>query len=198
LDVNRVYYPQSLRWDFGIIPPVLGFVERSFMRIVTTTLCLLVLGCSTTAVKFPEPRGYINDHAGVMKRSDVQKLNAVITELKQKTGAELAFLILQTVKPSDIDSYINELIDRWPVGDAKKNNGVLVVVAIEDRQWAVRTGYGLEGDLPDSKVGQMGQDHLSALFKQQKYSKGVVNFSTAILEVIARKYDVTLTSDTNE
>ena len=142
---------------------------------------------------FPTPKGYITDYVGVMKSSDVQKLNLVISELKQKTGAELAFLILPSVKPLDINTYANELMEKWAVGDKKKGNGMIVVVAIKDRTYAIRTGYGLEGDFPDGKVGQMGRDYFVPLFKQKKYSEGVFNFSAAILTVLAKKYNVTLT-----
>ncbi len=155
------------------------------------TILLAILCCLPQ--EFPEPRGYINDHVGVMQAADVQKLNSVIKELKQKTGAELAVLILPTVKPMGIDSYANTLMGKWSVGSAKDNNGVILVIAIQDKRWAVRTGYGVEGELPDSKVGSMGRDYFTPLFRQGKYSEGVVNFSAAILGILAKKYDVTLT-----
>ncbi|MDP6959486.1 MAG: TPM domain-containing protein, partial [Planctomycetota bacterium] len=126
----------------------------------------------TMGQDFPTPNGYINDHVGVMKSSDVRKLNSVITELKQKTGAELAFLILPSVKPLDINTYANELMEKWAVGDKKKGNGMIVVVAIKDRDYAIRTGYGLEGEFPDGKVGQMGRDYFVPLFQEEKYSEG--------------------------
>lgn len=88
-------------------------------------------------------------------------------------------------------------MDRWKVGDALKNNGVLVVVAIKDRQWAARIGYGLERELSDSFVEQMGHEHLSGPFKLQKYSEGLVNFSAVILGVLSMKYDVRLMGDPN-
>jgi len=147
----------------------------------------------TMGQDFPTPKGYINDHARVMKSSDVRKLNLVIEELHQKTGAVLAFLILPSVKPLDINTYANELMQKWKFGDKKLDNGMIVVVAIKDRDYAIRTGYGLEGDLPDGKVGQMGRDYFVPLFKQKKYSEGVFNFSAAILSVLAQRYNVTLT-----
>ncbi len=156
------------------------------MKILFAVLCCL-------AQDFPEPDGYINDHVGVMESSDVVMLNRVITELKQKTGAELAFLIIPTVKPLSKESYANQLMEKWKVGDAKKSNGVIVVIAIQDKVWAVRTGYGVEGALPDSKVGEMARNYFTPLFRKGKYSEGVVNFCAAILAVLADEYDVTLT-----
>ena len=140
----------------------------------------------TLGQDFPTPKGYINDHANVMKSSDVRKLNSVITELKQKTGAELAFLILPSVKPLDIETYANELMEKWPVGDKKLDNGMIVVVAIKDRNYTIRTGYGLEGDFPDGKVGQMGRDYFVPLFREEQYSEAIFNFSASVLSVLAK------------
>ena len=80
----------------------------------------------------------------------------------------------------------------WGIGSRDKNNGVLIVVATQDRQSRIEVGYGLEGALPDGLTGRLQDDTMLPYFKQGQYDKGIVNGYAATAATVAKEYNVKL------
>ena len=104
-------------------------------------------------IDVPPPGGFVSDFAGVVEPATRQQLELLIQELKQKTGAEIAVVTLRSTQPETIDDYAMAIAERWKPGVAGKDNGVVFLVATDDRKMHILTGYGVEGPLPDGKVG---------------------------------------------
>ncbi|MBI4564152.1 MAG: TPM domain-containing protein, partial [Planctomycetes bacterium] len=142
--------------------------------------------------EFPAPTGYVVDTAGVIQESQRRALESVVRDLDRQTGAQLAVAVVSTVKPMEIRQYALELAERWNVGKRGEDTGVLIVVAIQDREYSIEVGYGLEDVLPDGFVGELGRDYFVPLFQEGRYGEGIVNVSAAIIGRIAGKYGVTI------
>jgi uncharacterized protein len=155
---------------------------------------LFCLNCSVSAqeASLPSPRGYINDFANLIEPGELQKLNSLAVALEQKTTAEIAVVTLKTVEPYDVQDYSVRLFDKWKIGKAGLDNGVLILVAVEDRKGWITTGYGLEGAIPDAEASRIYNKIMVPYFKKEEFSKGILAGSIAIVDLAAREYNISI------
>jgi uncharacterized protein len=128
----------------------------------------------------------VNDYAGVLTPQERETLEARCRELRQKTGAQLAVVTLKSLAGGQIDDFAVKLFERWQVGQKGKDNGVLLLVAIDDRKARIETGYGLEPILPDALAGHILNEQLFPAFRQQKYYDGLLAAVNRIIDVVER------------
>ena len=125
--------------------------------------------------------GDVNDFAGVLSAVERETLEQRCRELRQRTGSQLAVVVLRSLQGGQVDDFAVKLFKQWGIGQKGKNNGVLLLVAIDDRKARIEVGYGLEPILPDALAGRVLQQQLFPAFKQQKYAAGL----TAAVDRIA-------------
>lgn len=125
------------------------------------------------AGEFPAPVGFVNDFAGVLSPSEREALEGICRAVEGETGAELAVVTVRTTGRQSIQMYAVELVEAWGIGKRGRDNGVLVLVAVDDRQAWVEVGYGLEGVLPDGKVGAILDRYLLPAFREGRYGEGL-------------------------
>ncbi len=147
---------------------------------------------SAQELTFPSPRGYINDFASLITPSDEQKLNALAVALDQKTGAELAVVTLKSTKPYEVQDYSVRLFEQWKIGKSGKDNGILLLTAIEDKKVWITTGYGLEGAIPDAEASKVYRNIIAPYFKKGEFSKGISAGAIVLVDLAAREYNVNI------
>jgi len=143
--------------------------------------------------EFPEPKGYVNDFAGVIDLQYKNKLESLIREVKQKTGAELVVVTLKSTGDYDDFSYAVRLFEKWKIGEKDKDNGFLLLNAVDDRKIRMITGYGLEGILPDGLVGEIRDTYIIPYLKSEEYGKAYLNGIAAVASIIAEDKGVKIT-----
>ncbi|MGE5753811.1 MAG: TPM domain-containing protein [Deltaproteobacteria bacterium] len=121
---------------------------------------------------FPPATGYVTDTAGILGEWTA-KTETLCKEIEGQTGAEVAVLTVKTTAPLETQQYAQQVFDRWKIGKKGKDNGVLILVAVADRKLWIATGYGVEGVLPDGKVGEIRDRVLRPLFRQGRYGEGI-------------------------
>lgn len=119
-------------------------------------------------------------------------LNALSLELKQKTGAELAVLTVPTSAPLDAFAYGLKVSDAWQLGSAEKDDGLLLLMAVEQRQLRFFSGYGLEGLLPDGRLGDILDRYAMPNIRAGKVDAGIYSAALAAAQVIATDAGVAL------
>jgi len=170
-----------------------------FIWLIPLAICLcLVSQAVADEVPYPNPRGYVNDFANLLNSSDKRKVEALGYQLQQKTTAQIAVVTLGSTKPLEIEDYAVRLFEKWGIGQKGKDNGVLLLVAVNDRKVRIETGYGLEGALPDAICNQIIQQHIIPYFKQGKFSEGVTISSFAIVQLVAKEYNAELSDIVGE
>lgn len=135
---------------------------------------------------------YVQDYAGVMQAADKQKILSIGQDLDNKTTAQVAVLIVKTLEDMPIEDYALQVLRTWGVGNREKNNGVLIVVATEDRQSRIEVGYGLEGTLPDGLTGRIQDNYMLPYFRKGDYSSGILQGYAATAATIAKAENVQL------
>ncbi|MGQ9734428.1 MAG: TPM domain-containing protein [Candidatus Bipolaricaulia bacterium] len=156
-------------------------------------LLLLLVGPALAIQQVPQPLDYVSDYAEVIDEATEAYLNGLLRELEEKTTAQIAVLTVKTTKPLDIFTYGMEVFDRWGIGKKGKDNGLLFLAAIGDREMHIFTGYGLEGLLPDGKVGEIRDQEILPRFKVEDYAGGVRRGVEAFARIIAQDAGVELT-----
>ncbi len=162
------------------------------MRKICFLSALLFLPFFLYAQDIPRPAGWINDFAGVISSEYKEKLNSLISELEEKTSAEIAVVTINSIAPYDETQYARALFDKWKPGKKGKDNGVLVLLAVKERRWRIETGYGIEGILPDGLCGEIGRNYMVPYFKDGKYSQGLYLGVAKISQIIAKNANIEL------
>lgn len=135
---------------------------------------------------------YVQDYAGVMQAADKQKILSIGQDLDNKTTAQVAVLTVKTLENMPIEDYALQVLRTWGVGNREKNNGVLIVIATEDRQSRIEVGYGLEGTLPDGLTGRIQDNYMLPYFRKGDYSSGILQGYAATAATIAKAENVQL------
>lgn len=145
-------------------------------------------------VTIPErPAGYVTDLAGLVSPAASNTISKFAFELEKKTTAQVAVVTVKTTRPEAIQSYSVMLFDKWKIGQKGKDNGVLILVAVEDREAWITTGYGIEGIIPDATANKIVRDLMIPSFREGKYSEGILNASVAVISLIAKEYGEVIT-----
>jgi uncharacterized protein len=127
---------------------------------------------------------WVIDRPGMLQSGTVQQLNGLIDRLERQTTAEVAVVIIHSLDGQPVEDFAVDLSRRWGIGKQKKNNGLLFLWAVNDRRVKIEVGYGLEGILPDGKVGAILDRHVIPYFKKGDYDQGVLQGMMALAAVI--------------
>lgn len=158
------------------------------------TIVALVLAAVTPAAgaPVPAPQGFVTDRAGVIDAGTTAELTALLEELQQKTGAEIAVLTVDTTAPLDDFSYAMQVAEAWKPGKKGEDTGVLVLVAVKDRKVRILTGYGVEDILPDGLVGEIRDRQMLPEFRAGRMAAGIWKGVAALANRIAASRGVAL------
>jgi uncharacterized protein len=135
--------------------------------------------------EYPSPIGWVSDFAGVFKQEEIDNMNKLITDLEKKTTAELAVVTIKSLNGKTIETYANELFNTWGIGKKEKNNGILLLISIDDRKLRIEVGYGLENVVTDVIASKIINEVIVPYFKQSNYGQGAYEGVKAIAEKIS-------------
>lgn len=138
---------------------------------------------------------YVQDYAGVLADNTKAGINDLGTQLASKTKAQVVVVTVKTLGGATVEEYALALLRQWGIGDKTLNNGVLLLVAVDDRQSRIEVGYGLEGALPDAKTGRIQDEYMLPYFKRADYNQGIFNTYLALTGEVAKEYKQELTTE---
>jgi uncharacterized protein len=162
------------------------------MRVLQTiAAALLVLGlalclgaASASALDFPPLTGRVVDQAGILNADIRGDLADKSKDLEEKSGIQLVVATVTSLQGSDIETYANELFRTWKLGQAQKNNGVLLLVAPNEHKVRIEVGYGLEGTLTDAVASVIISSAIVPRFKNGDFPGGIERGVGGILDVL--------------
>ena len=137
---------------------------------MTRLLLVLLLAAQTT---FPKPVGFINDFANVLDAGSRAEFEQLVRDTQQKTSAEISFVSVKSLDGMPVEEYANKLFKEWGIGNAKEDNGLLLLIAMDSHDIKIEVGYGLEGVIPDGQAGQIIRDDITPPFKNGDFAGGV-------------------------
>jgi uncharacterized protein len=148
--------------------------------IIFGTLALPVSGKD----EFPAHRGQVNDFAHLIPPAVEQRMEARAREVLRKTGASIVVVTMPTIGENDFSDYVNRLYRAWGIGKKGEDRGVLLFFALKEKRVRIETGYGVEGILPDGKVGDILRRDVLPYLKKKDYGTGLEGGLEAVARVI--------------
>jgi uncharacterized protein len=149
---------------------------------------ILVLAASALATEVPYLAQRVNDNADILSPGTVSSLEALLKAHEDSTSNQVAVLTIGSLEGETIEEYSIRVVDAWKLGQKGKDNGVLLLVARDDRKVRIEVGRGLEGDLPDITCGSIIRKQILPRFKEGNYDAGVTDGVQAILAAIRGSY----------
>ncbi len=140
------------------------------------------------ALDVPPLRGRVNDLAGVLSAGDASQLEQKLAGIETETSNQIVILIVPALAGEPIENYGIEVGRAWALGQKGRNNGVLLLVSIADRQARIEVGYGLEGALTDAQSAYILRNILAPRFRESRYADGLAQAVDAIAAAIAGEY----------
>jgi len=142
---------------------------------------LVLASVSVYAQRFPSPVGHVNDFAQIFNSQERINLENKLREYENKTTIEIAFVSVNSLEGFGVDDYSARLFQAWSIGKRANDNGVLFVVAPNEREMRIEIGYGLEEYLSDGRAGQIMDLFVVPAFKSGDMPKGVFDGVDAII-----------------
>jgi uncharacterized protein len=168
------------------------FVTRAFGILL---LCTAVSGAFESAQArqgtLPKPAGRITDLANVIDAGTESELDRRLDQLEQTTSHEIAVATVPSLGGTTVEDYAERLFKEWGVGQAKQDNGVLVLVAPNEREMRIEVGYGLEGILPDGLAGEVIRDNFIPRFRDNDYNGGIRDGVLRVADIVEKQQVLT-------
>jgi uncharacterized protein len=136
------------------------------------------------ATEVPVLQGRVNDYAHVLG-ADAGAIEATLAANEQRTGEQVVVLTVSSLNGQDIESYANDVFAQWKLGQKGKDNGVLMVVAVDDHRMRIEVGYGLEGTLTDLDSSRIIRERMQPRFADGDYAGGVQAGVDGVLAVLS-------------
>lgn len=166
----------------GVSSQVKSVVERSKENATAETMS----STSSQSSEYPkhDTKSGVDDFAGVFKQEEIDSMNKLISDLEKKTTAELAVVTVKSLNGKTIEVYSNELFTEWGIGKPEKNNGVLLLISMGERQLRIEVGYGLENVINDVIASNIINEVVVPYFNEGKPGQGTYEGAKAIAEEI--------------
>ena len=143
----------------------------------------------------PQPTDYVSDYAHVLSPGTIARLDSICSQLDHsQANAQVAVVTVQNLNGEDAADFANALEDKWKMGRKGSDRGLLILLAVGDHKYRIEPGYGLEGILPDGKVGDIGRAMVPAL-RAGDYDGAVTLALDDVAQVIAADAKVTLNDE---
>ncbi len=163
-------------------------MKRIFLILITVVYSSLLF--AQNVLPKPNPPRLVNDAAGVLSAEQVDILERKLVALDDSTSNQIAVVLIKSLGDDAIEDYATKLFREWGIGNAKTNNGVLILAAIDDRKMWIAVGYGLEGAIPDITASSIYRNEMVPEFKNQNYYRGIDNAINALSKAAAGEYKV--------
>lgn len=165
---------------------------KTFLSILL--LSLFLIPSVLQAQDLPsEPVGHVNDFADMLSRPQQQQLEQKLRNYRDTTTTVIAIAALESLNDISIEETATTLFNDWGMWQGNKDNGVLILIAKQERKMRIEVGYGLEGAIPDVMAGRIIREILSPQFKRGNYYEGFDRATSALIELASGEYTGQLT-----
>lgn len=164
-------------------------VIKSLIKRIIVLYSLLLVPFLSFSDDFP-PRSntLVTDYTNILNDGERNALEQKLVAFNDSTSTQIAIVVMKSVGNYDIADYSVQLFNNWKIGQEKKNNGVLILVAKDDRKVWITTGYGIEGVLPDALCKRVIEQDIKPNFKQGNYYEGLDEATNSIMSIVKGEF----------
>jgi uncharacterized protein len=146
----------------------------------------------------PKSTTLVTDYTNTLTPGDKQQLESKLVAYDDSTSTQIAVVIMHSVGENDINDYAQRLGRAWGIGTAGKNNGILVLVALDDHKVSIQTGYGAEGAVTDQSTNEIIQNDIRPRFRQNDYFGGLNAGTDDLMKLMKGEYKATARPHAND
>jgi uncharacterized protein len=144
------------------------------LKKLTILFSMLLMGFMAFSQQLPpKPNALVTDFTNTISPADIQLLENKLVAFDDSTSTQIAVVVIKSVGEYEIDDYGQKLGRAWGIGQKGKNNGILILVALQDHKVTIQTGFGAEGGVPDITTHQIIENDITPHFKQNDYYGGL-------------------------
>lgn len=160
-------------------------MNNKFILLLILSLLVAVPFLYSADIQIKE---FVNDYADIINPDEEKQLDSILQNIYDSGIAQYSIVTVKSLEGKDIESYSLDLA-QGNLGDSEKNNGLLLLVALDDRKYRFEVGRGLEYILNDAKVGRIGRTYLVPNFQSGDYGRGIVEASQAVKSILLNETD---------
>lgn len=160
------------------------------LLLVFFTFFLCAVNTHAEDVQIPAPVGdiYVQDFANVLNETERTELIKLGRNIEDQTTAQIAVLTVDSIGDRPIEEFANEAFRQYGIGNKQENNGVLLVLSMQERKVRIEVGYGLEGRIPDGKAGRILDEYAIPYLKNRQPNRAIVETYTALGNEVLAEY----------
>lgn len=173
--------------------------KHSIASVICLSLALIVMATlmlSSVAMAAPASDMLVTDNADMLTDEEEVKIEDALYQIYEQTDIEYAIYLAPSLNGKTIEEASLEIGRKLGIGDKKDNTGLLIYVALEDREFRMEVGYGLEGVIPDSQAKKI-IDCMTSYFKNENYADGLLAAVTKTVEILNDSGEYTISQDEN-
>ena len=155
-----------------------------------SVILLLLLIPIVSAVDFPVLNDFVTDQADIISPEYEQQITSLAKQIEQETTVEIAVVTVQSLEGLSKEDYSMQLFEKYGLGKEDVDNGLLVLVSMDEREYRVEVGYGLEGLIPDASKVTLGTRILEPNFKEGEFGKGIYEMLIAVQGILNGEEEV--------
>ena len=143
----------------------------------------------------PTTNFFVNDYAETLSDTTEAQIQNAAVALYKATKAQVVVVTVPSLEGYPLEDYSLTVFRNWGIGDAKLDNGVLLLLALDERQMRIQVGSGLEGALNDGKTGRIQDEYMIPYFKNKDFDTGMLGGFTKVVEVVYEEYKLAVPTD---
>ena len=145
---------------------------------------LSLVAAAADPVAVPRFEARVTDRTGTLDAASRQRLESLLEAVERDRGAQIAVLLVPTTQPETIEQFGIRLAEAWKIGHKGADNGIIIIVAKNDRKMRIEVGYGLEGSIPDAIAKRIVAERMAPRFKQGDFAGGLIDAVEALEQAI--------------
>ena len=149
---------------------------------VTIIFCFFFAFSANAYFNPGQPTGFVNDYTNTLNSEEKQQLENKLEQFEKETSNEISIVIIESLEGDVLENFTVELFKEWGIGKKGKDNGVLVLIAKDDKKMRIEVGYGLEGALTDAQANWIINNMMKPAFRANDFNKGI---NEAVEKIIA-------------
>lgn len=161
-------------------------------KIIFTFLTFVLFIINVEALVDPMSNFYVNDYANILSEETENEIQSMSVQLSNTDGTQMVVVTVEDLEGLSVEEYANQLFNKFGIGEADSDNGLLILVSRDDRKIRVEVGYGLEGVINDGKAGRYLDAYAVPYLKNDEWDKGIFNVYNALYKEIVTQNNLQL------
>lgn len=165
-------------------------IMRKIKFILIITIFLFIFSTKVQGIVNPTKDFYINDYANILSEKVENYILNKSIDLNKFDGTQIVVVTVKNLEGLNIEDYSLKLFNNFGIGDKYKNNGLLILISLSERQFRIIVGYGLENVLSESKIGQIQDKYMVPYFKKNDWDEGLIKGYDILYDEICQSLDI--------